>query len=150
MSPPLTWEVVTQWYSLCNHVSRWTVTIEILCFNICFLYNSCYACLLPHWIVLVIFYSHALVQEWGIIVPQQVTCDWRHGFGLYKRMPLLNPFRYATHIFYPWHYFIQGFLDGSVNKESAYNAEDPGSIPGSGRPPWRRQWLPTPVFLTGK
>ena len=25
-----------------------------------------------------------------------------------------------------------------------------GSIPGSGRCPWRRTWLPTPVFLPGK
>ena len=28
-----------------------------------------------------------------------------------------------------------GFLDSSVGKESAYNAGDPGSIPGSGRSP---------------
>ena len=35
-------------------------------------------------------------------------------------------------------------LDG---KESACNAGDPGSIPGMGRFPWRREWLPTPVFL---
>ena len=32
-------------------------------------------------------------------------------------------------------------------KESAFNAGDPGSIPGSGRFPWRRDRLPTPVFL---
>ena len=25
-----------------------------------------------------------------------------------------------------------------------------GLIPGSGRFPWRRQWQPTPVFLTGE
>ena len=30
--------------------------------------------------------------------------------------------------------------------DSACNAEDPGSIPGSGRSPWRRDRLPTPVF----
>ena len=28
---------------------------------------------------------------------------------------------------------LGGFLDSSVGKESAYNAEDPDSIPGSGR-----------------
>ena len=27
---------------------------------------------------------------------------------------------------------------------------DSGSIPGSGRFPWRRKWQPTPVFLHGK
>ena len=35
-------------------------------------------------------------------------------------------------------------------KESACNAGDTGSIPGSGRPSWRRKWQPTPVFLLGK
>ena len=38
----------------------------------------------------------------------------------------------------------QGFPDSSVCKESACNAEDPGSIPRSGRSADR---LPTPVFL---
>ena len=38
----------------------------------------------------------------------------------------------------------------SVNKESACNAGDLGSIPGSGRSPWRREWLPTPVFFPGE
>ena len=27
---------------------------------------------------------------------------------------------------------------------------DTGSIPGSGRFPWRREWQPTPVFLPGE
>ena len=44
----------------------------------------------------------------------------------------------------------RGFPSGSEGKESACNAEDPGSIPGSGRSPWRRKWQPTPVFLPGK
>ena len=35
-------------------------------------------------------------------------------------------------------------------KEFACNAGDPGSIPGSGRFPWRMKWLPTPVFLPGE
>ena len=32
-------------------------------------------------------------------------------------------------------------------KESIWNVGDPGSIPGSERFPWRRDRLPTPVFL---
>ena len=36
---------------------------------------------------------------------------------------------------------------GSVGKESACNAEDLGWIPGLGRSGWRRDRLPTPVFL---
>ena len=41
-----------------------------------------------------------------------------------------------------------GFPSGSVGKESPCNAGDPSSIPGSVRKiPWRRDRLPTPVFL---
>ena len=43
-----------------------------------------------------------------------------------------------------------GFPDGRDGKESACNAGDLGSIPGSGRFPWRRKWQPTPVFLPGE
>ena len=39
---------------------------------------------------------------------------------------------------------------GSDSKVSACNAGDPGSIPGLGRSPWRREWQPTPVLLPGK
>ena len=34
-----------------------------------------------------------------------------------------------------WGYFILGFPGGSDSKESACDARDPGSIPGSGRSP---------------
>ena len=46
------------------------------------------------------------------------------------------------------------FPYSSAGKESAYNAEDPGSIPGLGRSPGegngRRKWQSTPVFLPGE
>ena len=45
---------------------------------------------------------------------------------------------------------LRGFPGGSVGKESACSAGDLGLIPGSGRHPWRREWLPTPVFLAGE
>ena len=35
-------------------------------------------------------------------------------------------------------------------KASACSAGDQGSIPGSGRFPWRRKWQLTPVFSPGK
>ena len=38
---------------------------------------------------------------------------------------------------------------GSEDKASAYNAGDPGSIPGR-KISWRRKWRPTPVFLPEK
>ena len=43
-----------------------------------------------------------------------------------------------------------GFPGGSDGKESPFNAGDPDSIPRSERIPWRREWLPTRVFLPGE
>ena len=34
--------------------------------------------------------------------------------------------------------------------KTACKAEGLGSIPGSGKMPWSREWLPTPVFLPGE
>ena len=45
---------------------------------------------------------------------------------------------------------FSGFPGGLGHKESACNAGGPGSIPESGRFPWRRKWQPTLVFLPGK
>ena len=57
----------------------------------------------------------------------------------------LNRHENKPHIFYE-----MGFTNVSAGKESACNAGDTGlvgSIPGSGRFPWRRKWQPTLVFL---
>jgi len=43
-----------------------------------------------------------------------------------------------------------GFLGGKDNKESACDAGKPSSIPGFGEIPWRREWLPTLMFLPGE
>ena len=56
-------------------------------------------------------------------------------------------------IFKACHTCFRGFPGGSVSKESICNAGDTGdagSIPGSGRFPWRRAWQPTPVILPGE
>ena len=42
------------------------------------------------------------------------------------------------------------FASSSEVKASVCNAGDLGSIPGSGRFPWRRKWQPTPVLLPGE
>ena len=42
-----------------------------------------------------------------------------------------------------------GFHGGSDRKESSHNAGDLASILGR-EAPWRREWQPTPVFLTGE
>ena len=44
----------------------------------------------------------------------------------------------------------RGFSGSSDGKESACTSGDPGSIPRSGRFPWRRKWQLTPVFLPGE
>ena len=44
-------------------------------------------------------------------------------------------------------YYNMGFPGSSAGKETTCNAGDPSSIPGLGRCPWRRDRLPTPVFL---
>lgn len=47
-------------------------------------------------------------------------------------------------------YKIWGFPGSSDGKKPARNSGDPGLIPGLGRYPAEREWLPTPVFLPGK
>ena len=40
--------------------------------------------------------------------------------------------------------------DGSDGKDSACNAKDPGFHHWVRKIPWKREWLPTPVFLPGE
>jgi len=47
-------------------------------------------------------------------------------------------------------YSFRGASLVAQSKESACNARDLGLIPGLGRFPWRREWQPTPVFLSGE
>ena len=48
----------------------------------------------------------------------------------------------------PWgdHEDMRAFPAGSEGKESACSAGDPGFDPWVRKLPWRREWLPTPVF----
>ena len=61
-----------------------------------------------------------------------------------------------------WQFGVsRSFLGGTAVKNPAVkkkknpavntgDAKDAGSIPGLGRSPWRRERLPTPVFLPGE
>ena len=56
---------------------------------------------------------------------------------------------YYSKDIYRYVLIVLGFPGGSDGKESACNAGDLGLIPGLGRSPWRREWLPIPVFWPG-
>ena len=44
--------------------------------------------------------------------------------------------------------WLKGLPGDSDGKESACNAGDPGSIPGSGTSLWRKEWQPSLIFLS--
>ena len=46
--------------------------------------------------------------------------------------------------------YTMGFPGVTCGKKPPTNAGDAGSIPRSGKIPWRRAWQPTPVFLPGE
>ena len=76
---------------------------------------------------------------------------WRRRFSLVPSVgkALNNPASNEDNVYRdPLQY--QGFPGGSEVKASAWNEGDLGSIPGSGRFPWRRKWQPTPVLLPGE
>ena len=71
----------------------------------------------------------------GIILPLLgVFQDFSAGVSkiLSTDLKTLIAFSFLSEILFK---FTMGFPDSSVGKESAYNAGDPGSIPGSGRSP---------------
>ena len=85
--------------------------------------------------------------------PNCLKASWKAAFLFFflplSEIPSPNPFLLllAGVVNACWQ---MGFQGGSDGKESACNGGDLGSIPRLGRFPWRREWLPTPVFLPGK
>ena len=61
--------------------------------------------------------------------------------------PIIFPHLKRTVSLYGQLLTLGGFPGGSDSKEYPCTVGDPGSIPRLGRFPWRREWLPTPVFL---
>ena len=43
-----------------------------------------------------------------------------------------------------------GFPGGSDSKEICWQCRRPGFDPWVGKSPWRREWLPTPIFWPGE
>ena len=59
-------------------------------------------------------------------------------------------FLYDLSSIWHWPCIIMDFPGGSDSKESACNADRPGFHPCVGKISWRKEWLPTPVFLPGE
>ena len=79
------------------------------------------------------------IRYWFCHISEYISCKSTLClFQVYSKVIKLYKSRYL------------GFLGDSDGKESACSAGDLGSVPGLGRFPWRREWLPTPVFLPGE
>ena len=79
--------------------------------------------------------------------PRELTCNGNSGMQAPVRPCKVN------HVQNVIGYTTQGFpggSDGLKKKKKNLPAMHLGLIPGLGRVPWRRQWLSTPVFLSGE
>ena len=69
---------------------------------------------------------------------------------------LLFPFKIFSALcllilfYFFWVYVSMGFPGSSDSNESAYQCRKPRFDPWVGKIAWRREWLPTPVFLPRK
>ena len=76
-------------------------------------------------------------------------CGQAEGTHSFSFLNLLIYFNDSfLHVFI--HVKIKYFSGDSDGKESPCNVGDSGLIPVLGRSPWRREWLPVPVFLPGE
>ena len=90
-------------------------------------------------------------------IQENIECGWKINRGLCLRsqaLVLAMSLMFWTLIriinsFGPLFPYIRGFAGSSDGKESAYIVGDLGSDPWIGKIPWRREWLPDPVFLPG-
>ena len=89
---------------------------------------------------------------------QQKTDTWRWFWGQPQQRPTMELVNHSQRLentkifpFAVWSnrssYCLTGFPHSSAGRESACSTGDPSSIPRSGRSPWKRDRLPTPVFL---
>ena len=66
--------------------------------------------------------------------------DFGH-LGTQKKLCIPN----RSYFIYIWAFLVTQTEKNQTEKNLPAVREDLGSIPGSGRPPWRREWLPTLV-----
>ena len=67
-----------------------------------------------------------------------------------SKIELIWSFKKIFVVFFYIEVWLTWASQGYRGSESTCEVEDSGSIPGSGRFPWRRTWPPMPVFLPGK
>ena len=73
----------------------------------------------------------------------------------FQALPPRSPHSFSNHLLSTYEVIqeIKGFPRWLSGKQSACNTGDTevaGSVPGSGKIPWRRAWHPTLVFLPGE
>ena len=88
-----------------------------------------------------------VIQSWAFqvsdhfIFPNDSHCLWNNKDPYFRQSHLLENVNNGSSRVVKNHLVV---------KNLPANAGDMGSIPGSGRAPWRRKWPPTPVFLPEK
>ena len=91
-------------------------------------------------ITLLVSISEKINPRVGVFFISQGLKKWREEWN--PESPGQNDFEF--------NHPVNKLSCGSDSKESACNVGDPGLIPELGRPPWRREWQPTPIFLPGE
>ena len=78
------------------------------------------------------------------------TCIHTHTHNAYTHIPIYRDVHTHTYLYTETCIHTHSFPGSSDGKETACKVGDPGLIPGLGRNPWKRVWLPTSVFLPGE
>ena len=99
--------------------------------------------------------AHPSPSSGGCSMSSQRSPVWLPCLKVNLALLLLVPppcliFTFTLGCVWPTLFSLLGFPGGSVVNNPPANAGDVGSIPGSERFPWRREWQPTPVFLPGQ
>ena len=116
----------------------------------------------PTYVLVNLFFSYILIRLLKHKLKLFITilyCQWSFALATFFAFHsfCVSYIPYKITFFFPYGKYLLafplvdfGFPCGSAGKESAGKAGDPGSMPGLGRSPWKRERLPTPVFWSGE
>ena len=82
--------------------------------------------------------------------PQIILCSERWGWTSRGRTGIRVRVNFRIRIKDGIRNGVRGFLGGSDGERICLQCRTPGFDPSVGKIPWRREWLPTPVFLLGE